>query len=199
MDEGDNWLHLALLGQLIEQPFYEELRTKQQLGYIVQCGITEADGVRAMVFNVQSSVLQPPQVEERIDAFLRSYRSTLAAMSDQELNVNRESFAVQATDVDKRLGQQANRLWGEIVQRRYDYGRPWRTARRVRKVSKEQLLDFFDRVVAPGSPQGKRMATHVFAKSAAPGALVVDALPSVFYPPPPQRVPGSREGLRDVV
>ena len=38
---GDEWLLLAVLSQLIEQPFYEELRTKQQLGYIVQSGISE--------------------------------------------------------------------------------------------------------------------------------------------------------------
>ena len=40
------------------------------------------------------------------------------------------ALSSQATDVDKRLAQQASRLWNEIVQRRYDYGRPWRTALR---------------------------------------------------------------------
>jgi len=191
MDEGDDWLLLALLGQLIEQPFYEELRTKQQLGYIVQSGVTEADGVRALVFSVQSSVLPPPQVEERINAFLRDYRFTLTKLTEAELTTNREAFAAQATDVDKRLGQQASRLWGEIVQRRYDYGRPWRTARRVRKVTKGQLLAFFDRVVAPASPQGKRLATHVFSKTSAPSMLIGDSLSSDFYPLPPQRLPGA--------
>ena len=42
-------------------PFYAELRTKQQLGYIVQCAANEIDGVRGIVFVVQSNV-QPPQV-----------------------------------------------------------------------------------------------------------------------------------------
>ena len=51
------------------------------------------------------------------------------------------ALSSQATDVDKRLAQQASRLWNEIVQRRYDYGRPWRTARRLRKVhTREQRL-----------------------------------------------------------
>ena len=44
---------------------YAELRTKQQLGYIVQCGSTEADGVRGLVFIVQSSVQPPPELEAR--------------------------------------------------------------------------------------------------------------------------------------
>eukprot|EP00966_Prymnesium_polylepis_P081544 1888966-Prymnesium_polylepis.1 len=31
-DRADDWLHLAVLAQVFEQPFYGELRTKQQLG-----------------------------------------------------------------------------------------------------------------------------------------------------------------------
>ena len=52
---------LALLNQYISKAFYSELRTKQQLGYIVQCAANEIDGVRGIVFVVQSNV-QPPQV-----------------------------------------------------------------------------------------------------------------------------------------
>ena len=151
----------------------------------MQSGISESDGVRALVFSVQSSVLPPPQVEQRIDDFLTGYRATLAQLSDAELNTYREALAVQATDVDKRLGQQAGRLWSEIIQRRYDYGRPWRTAQRARAVTRAQLVAFFDRVLAPGAPEGRRLATHVFANRTAPSSLVRDTLTDEFYPPPP--------------
>ena len=99
----------------------------------------------------------------------------------------REALAVQATDVDKRLGQQAGRMWSEIVQRRYDYGRPWRTATRVRKVTRAQLLAFYDRVIVPGAPEGRRLSTHVFARKAAPPNLTLGTLADEFYPPPPDR------------
>ena len=187
MDEGDDWLLLALLSQLLEQPFYGELRTKQQLGYIVQSGVTESDGVRALLFSVQSSVLQPPQVEERIDTFLQSYREQLVNLPEADLAAYREALASQATDVDKRLGQQAGRLWGEIVQRRYDYGRPWRTAKRVKKVTRPQLLAFFDKKIAPNAPEARRLATHVFAKKNAPAELAVGEVADEFYPLPPDK------------
>ena len=54
-DGGMTWRLLGLLSQLIDQPFYAELRTKQQLGYIVGSSITESEGVRGLVFSVQSS------------------------------------------------------------------------------------------------------------------------------------------------
>jgi insulysin len=189
-DVGDDWLLLAVFAQILDQPFYAELRTNQQLGYIVQSGVSENDGVRGLAFSVQSSVLPPPEVEQRIDAFLASFRGVLSRLSEPELGSYRDALASQATDVDKRLGAQAGRLWTEITQRRYDYGRPWRTARRLRKVTKGQLLDFFDRFIAPGGAEQRRLATHIFAKKAAPAALVVEPVPSDYYSPPPDRAPG---------
>ena len=108
-------------------------------------------------------------------------------MSEDELRSYREALATQATDVDKRLGAQSGRLWSEIVQRRYDYGRPWRTARRVRAVTRAQLLAFYDQRLAPEAPGARRLATHVFAKGSAPSTLVKQSLTDDFYPPPPDR------------
>ena len=186
-DEGDKWVCLAVLNQLLEQPFYGELRTKQQLGYIVQSSLTESEGVRALVFSVQSAVQPPPEVERRIEAFVRDFRTTLASLPDKDLAQVTQALASQSTDVDQRLGAQAARLWGEIVQRRYDYGRPWRSAQRLRGVTREQLLAFFDKYVSPESPDSRRLVTHVFSKSAAPKELAVEKVDDEFYAPPPDR------------
>ncbi|KAL3896124.1 MAG: hypothetical protein SGPRY_013342 [Prymnesium sp.] len=145
-----------MLELALEQPFYGELRTQQQLGYIVQSGVSESEGVRGLSFLVQSSKLPPPQ----------------------------------AVDVDKRLGQQAARFWGEIAQQRYDYGRPWRTAKRAKKVRREQLLEFFDKFVASDGPELRRLSTHVFAKRDAPASLWAAGVEQGddFWPAPPDKL-----------
>jgi len=176
-----------VISQLIEQPLYGELRTKQQLGYIVGSSISESEGVRSLIISVQSSAVPPPQVEERINTFLASYRSSLAAMPKAELRAVLEALASQATDVDQRLGSQAGRFWSEIVSRRYDYGRPWRTSKRLSAVTREGLLALFDRKLAPGAVEERRLATHVFAQAAAPPSLVVNPIEDIFYPLPLDR------------
>ena len=55
-DEGDSWVLLSLLAQLMNKPFYASLRTRQQLGYIVQCTQNELFGVRGLTFTVQSAL-----------------------------------------------------------------------------------------------------------------------------------------------
>ena len=68
--------------------------------------------------------------------------------------------------------------------RRYDYGRPWRSARRFRGVTRAGLLEFYDRAIAPGAVTVRRMSTHVFSRRAAPSTLRVDPIADEFFPPP---------------
>ena len=190
-DEADNWLHLLLLSQMIDKAMYAELRTRQQLGYIVQAGVGELDGVRALSLVVQSSVFTPPALEERVEAFLRLFRGTLSLVSDAELATYRDSLVVALADVDQRLDSQSARLWRECATRRYDFGRPWRSAGRMRRIGKEGLLQFYDEYVAAGGAKRRRLSTHVFAQSAAPRKLRVDTLDGQddYFPALPDRLP----------
>ena len=118
-DTGDEWLYLAVLAQMLNKPFYNELRTRQQLGYIVQCAVGEGEGVRGLSFVVQSTVLSPPDLEIRIEDFLQEVRdTTLAQMSRREFEAYRGAVAAQLGDTDSRLDSQSSRLFAECVRRR---------------------------------------------------------------------------------
>ncbi|KAL1507929.1 hypothetical protein AB1Y20_007533 [Prymnesium parvum] len=182
-DEGDEWVLLTLLSQMLAKGFYSELRTRQQLGYIVQCTPTELDGVRGLSFLVQSSSTPPQEVERRIEGFLRLFRGTLLLLPQEELDLYCDTLAAQFASVDGSLELQAARLWQECLIQRYDFERPWANARKVRQLTQPQLLDFFDTYVAAGSPTRRRMATHVFAQSMAPDTLTLQPLGDDFFPP----------------
>ncbi|EOD38401.1 peptidase M16 [Emiliania huxleyi CCMP1516] len=164
-DEADDWVLLTLLSQLM-----------QQLGYIVQCSANEIDGVRGLSFLVQSKVAAPEAVEERIEAFLRLFRGTLLLLGEAEVQSYAASIAAQFTD--------AGRLWAECTRRRYDFERPWRSAEKVKRLTREQLIAFFDRHVASGSPTRRQLSTHVYAQSMAPPQLRVQLPGDDFYPAP---------------
>ena len=42
------------------------------------CEVTESEGVRGLVLTVQSNVVGPPEVEERMNTFLKDFRDVLA-------------------------------------------------------------------------------------------------------------------------
>uniref|UniRef100_A0A7S4MAX7 Coenzyme PQQ synthesis protein F-like C-terminal lobe domain-containing protein n=1 Tax=Prymnesium polylepis TaxID=72548 RepID=A0A7S4MAX7_9EUKA len=176
---------------MVAKPFYSELRTRQQLGYIVQCSANEIEGVRSLSFFVQGTRQPPPEVERRIDAFLRLFRGTLLLLPDDELLQYRESIAAQFENVDTRLDLQAGRLWQECSIRRYDFQRPWSNAAKMRAVTREQLLAFFDAHVADGSPTRRRLSTHVFSQRMAPASLTVQPVADDFFPPMSDLLPNA--------
>lgn len=75
-------LRLRVLADLVEQvlaePLYDSLRTKQQLGYTVSSGTRLTHGVTGFCVVVVSAAFEAGEVEQRIEAFLDDYqRNTL--------------------------------------------------------------------------------------------------------------------------
>lgn len=64
---------LYLLGQVIREPCFDTLRTKEQLGYAVSSGGTNTHGVLGFILLVQSSSHPPAHLDSRIEAFLASF------------------------------------------------------------------------------------------------------------------------------
>ncbi|XP_026685109.1 insulin-degrading enzyme, partial [Diaphorina citri] len=69
-DQGpQEWIFLELFVQIIHEPCFNILRTKEQLGYIVVSGIRKSSGVQGLRIIVQSDK-HPLFVDSRIEAFL---------------------------------------------------------------------------------------------------------------------------------
>lgn len=62
---------IDLVSQILCEPCYNTLRTKEQLGYIVFCASRKANSAQGIRFIVQSTK-HPSYVEERIETFLDS-------------------------------------------------------------------------------------------------------------------------------
>jgi len=64
----ENNMKLELIAQILKEPFFNILRTKEQLGYIVRCSIHRSYTEQGLMALVQSS-RDPDYVEKRIEAF----------------------------------------------------------------------------------------------------------------------------------
>lgn len=62
---------LELIAQIISEPCFNILRTKEQLGYIVFSDVCQTNGAQGLRVIVQSDK-HPKYVEKRIDLFMKS-------------------------------------------------------------------------------------------------------------------------------
>jgi hypothetical protein len=73
---------IALLGTILRTPFFDSLRTEQQLGYVVSAGTMPILNSSGLTMTIESPGADPVLLETRINAFLRDYAPQLESMPD---------------------------------------------------------------------------------------------------------------------
>lgn len=77
---------LQVLRQVLWEPLFDQLRTKEQLGYSVSVDLKVTGEVSGLVFAVQAAQYNPDHLEARVECFLLHYRNTLATMTAKQFH-----------------------------------------------------------------------------------------------------------------
>jgi len=107
---------LELIGQMSYNSAYNQLRTKEQLGYIVS-SFTRKTAGSALGFSVvvQSSTTLPAEIEKRIEAWLKTFREELELMPAEDLAKEAMALVAQLLERNMRLSDEVATTWGSIV------------------------------------------------------------------------------------
>ncbi|KAJ3205957.1 Insulinase (Peptidase M16), partial [Dinochytrium kinnereticum] len=153
---------LLLLDQLASEPCFDQLRTKEQLGYVVWCGIRSTIFDWGFRFMVQSE-RDPAFVEERIEKFIVKLRDIISDMSEEEYARNVETLSAKLLQTDKNQNEAFERIWTAIKYSGYQFYQGRKDAINVRSVTKQDLLAFFDERVARGSPLRRKLSVQIWS------------------------------------
>lgn len=111
---------LSLLAQIAQEPCFDQLRTKEQLGYLVFSGVRKQTGSMGMRFIVQSE-RDTVYLENRIEDFLCKLRSIIANMTEEEYKAQVQSLIFKKLEKDKNLGQEGGKYWTHIHSGYYEF------------------------------------------------------------------------------
>lgn len=111
-----------MLLQMIHEPAFDELRTKQQLGYIVSTSRHESLGFMGVKLIIQSE-RDPIYLESRVDAFLDAYRMELAATTPEEFQKQKDGLISAKLEKLENLNSETRRFWSGIVNGYCDFMR----------------------------------------------------------------------------
>ncbi|CAK9808752.1 Insulin-degrading enzyme [Anthophora quadrimaculata] len=137
---------LELLAQILSEPCFTTLRTKEQLGYIVYSGVRRANGTQGLRIIVQSD-RHPKYIEQRISIFLNSMLEYISAITEEEFNAHKESLAVQYLEKPKKLTILSTIFWNEILLQQCNFNRVNIGVAYLRTITKEQILQFYKDVL----------------------------------------------------
>ena len=154
-----------LAQQLMSEKCFDQLRTKEQLGYVASAALEilyEICGFRVMV---ESAFHSPAHVEERINAFLESFPRTVEDMTDEEFVKTRRSLVDSVLTMDVSLTAEADRHWTHVTNQKYQYYRGQIVASMIDKITKEQVVEWLRANVVPTAPDARRVTIFVHGKN----------------------------------
>lgn len=124
-----------LLSEILSAPFYSQLRTEQQLGYIVSADPLPMRKHPGLGLVVQSPSHDNATIEQRMDTFLTQFTTHLKALDNTQLQRYVDSVINRVNEKEVSLRQRSQRLWQEID---LDY---WQFDYRQRLVAELNSLD----------------------------------------------------------
>uniref|UniRef100_A0A182QBN9 Insulin-degrading enzyme n=1 Tax=Anopheles farauti TaxID=69004 RepID=A0A182QBN9_9DIPT len=154
--------YVDILSQLLSEGCYNQLRTKEQLGYLVFCGSRKANGICGLRIIVQSP-RHPSYVEERIENFLNNMLDYLENMTESDFNRHKEALVALFLEKPKRLITQYNIYLQEISLRQYHFNRAQVEAEKLRTLTKQQVLDYYKDRIILGGPSRSTLSVHVIS------------------------------------
>lgn len=128
----------------MKTPFYTEMRTRQQLGYIVFSGASLQRDGQGMLFLIQSGDYPADELASRASAFLTEALPAMADMPDEEFETMRASIVSTLEEQDKDMAERIERLELEAVRRGGDFGNREGVIRELKALTRDDVVAAFD-------------------------------------------------------
>ncbi|XP_053674496.1 nardilysin-like [Anopheles nili] len=140
---------LELLVSLLEEPLFDILRTKEQLGYDISTTLRDNAGILGYSITVhsQENKFSYHYINERIELFNEHFAKVLQNMRDKDFELVKTSLKHRKQVVDTELKNEASRHWGEITTEEYIFDRNKLEVEQIEKLSKPDVLKLYHRLV----------------------------------------------------
>jgi len=177
---------LELIGHIAYTSAYNQLRTKEQLGYIVSAFKQRTSGsAHGLSVIVQSSTTLPSALEERCEAWMITFRKDLEEMSADSIAMEAAGVVARLLERNMRLSDEVSTAWGEIASSR-NLGSNYRNPdfQRRQKISefltvsdsddkaidnsktanelKQEVLAFWDKYFFVDAPERRAISVRVY-------------------------------------
>uniref|UniRef100_UPI00398E990D insulin-degrading enzyme isoform X2 n=1 Tax=Pristiophorus japonicus TaxID=55135 RepID=UPI00398E990D len=154
---------LELFCQIISEPCFNTLRTKEQLGYIVFSGPRRANGVQGLRFIIQSE-RAPSYLESRVEAFLKTMAKHIEEMAEEAFQKHVQALAIRRLDKPKKLSAECAKHWSEIISQQYNFDRDNIEVAHLKTLTREDIINFCKELLAVDGSRRRKVSVHVLSR-----------------------------------
>ena len=138
---------LSLIAHMISAPFYNQLRTEKQLGYVVSAFQFHANRVPGICMIVQSPVADEAKLRHEFAEFLKGFTATINELSEQDLDRHKQALLVNILEPPKNLAEM-NARFAESIRLGYgDFQFRSQLSQAISAVTVSEIRFAYDRIL----------------------------------------------------
>jgi insulysin len=156
-----------ILAKFIDRPFFTEMRSNQQLGYIVAAGVAPLarTGIYAY-FIIQSDGYAADEVNQRADVFIATYGERFDALSSEAFENLRATALEELKQKAKTIAEMAGELNEQAFTFGGDFKRKQKSIEALQTLTQEEVGSLLKTML---NPETRRMQTTLgFAREHKP-------------------------------
>lgn len=134
-----------VLEQMLAAPFFNALRTEQQLGYIVGTGYVPHNQHPGMAFYIQSPQCSPKHLLDATTEFLFQQLREIEFYRFYWPNIQ-QNLVKQLEERDLTLSMKSQRLWVSLGTQDFGFNRNVKLAECIKQLSFEDILGFAEKL-----------------------------------------------------
>ena len=161
-DDLQKTCQLKVMAALTGAAVYEQLRTREQLGYIVFSGASKIGTILEFVIIVQGIKQSPDVFDSRIEHFIASEYKTLQALPQEKFTAYIASEISRLKAPYKTMTDESSAYWSEIEEMSYMFGRPFKEIEQFKKVTIQEVTAMWDDRIL-NAQADKKLSVQVFS------------------------------------
>ena len=161
-----------LVAHLLSEPAFDQLRTKEQLGYIVFTGVKAINSLLLSIhIIVQSNHKDPQYLDERIEDFLNTFKALLLQYTPEMIKENIDAVKDRLLEKSKNLNEDSRKYWSEIKSRTYLFGREKLLSESLSSITLTDIIEFYDTYLLSSSSRQKFSSQCYGSKTKYPSTI----------------------------
>ncbi len=141
----------TVIAAFMREPFYTELRTKQQLGYIVGSGFSNSLDELLLLTVIQSSAYPADELRTRAEAVIATLPDQLAALDADAWATLVAGARSTLSEKPKSIAEKADRLFGRAYNYAGDWERQADTLAALDELTQADAVDLLRRTIDPAT------------------------------------------------
>jgi secreted Zn-dependent insulinase-like peptidase len=132
----------TLSNHLMSSTFFHELRTKQQLGYVVGSSNLPLNRHAGLIFYIQSPHADPMQLLDAIDDFLDEFPILTFELSHKQWQASKDGLAAQILERETNMRTRAKHYWTSIGIKDYTFDQRQRIVDALERLNRADVVRF---------------------------------------------------------